>query len=104
MIRRAVVGSLHTAHRVHQLAGIENVWNHNLGAATLEQIAARVPDTDGGSYRPSFGQQLSDYDATGSSGCAGYQKFRVNHRERRGSSNSVRRTITYQDGRQLARY
>jgi hypothetical protein len=53
MIRRAVVGSLDTAHRVHQLAGIENVCNHNLGAATLEQIAARVPDTDG-SYRPTL--------------------------------------------------
>ena len=90
MIRRAVVGSLHTAHRVYQLAGIENVCNNNVGAATLQQIAARVPDTDGGSYRPSFGQQLSDYDATGSSGCAGYQNFRINHGERRGSSNSVR--------------
>jgi hypothetical protein len=84
MIRRAVVGSLDTAHRVHQLAGIENVCNHNLGAATLEQIAARVPDTDGGWYWP-----------TGSSGCAGYQNFRINHGERRGSSNSVRGTITY---------
>jgi hypothetical protein len=95
MIRRVVVGSLHTAHRVHQLAGIENVCNHNLGAATLEQIPARVPDTDGGSYRPTFGQQLSDYVATGSSGCAGYQNFRINRGERRGSSNSVRGTITY---------
>ena len=84
MIRRAVVGSLHTAHRVHQLAGIENVRNHDLGAATLQQIAARVPDTDGGSYGPTFGQQLSDYRATGSSGCAGYQNFWLNHNERRG--------------------
>ena len=75
MIRRAVVGSLHTAHRVHQLAGIGNVCNHNFGAATLKQIAACVPHADGGSYGPTFGQQLSDYRATGSSGCAGYQNF-----------------------------
>jgi hypothetical protein len=45
---------MHTVHRVHQLAGIENVCNHQLGAATLEQIAARVPDTDCGLYRPTL--------------------------------------------------
>src|SRR5262249_30465820 len=33
MIGRAVVSSLHAAHRVHQLTGIENVRNNDLGAA-----------------------------------------------------------------------
>ena len=42
MIGRTVVSSLHVAHRVHQLTGIENVRDHDLGTATLEQIAARV--------------------------------------------------------------
>jgi hypothetical protein len=45
---------MHTVHRVHQLAGIENVCNHKLDAVTLEQIAARVPDTDGGLYWPTL--------------------------------------------------
>ena len=82
MIRRTVVGSLHAAHRVHQLTGIENVRHHDLGAETLEQIAPGVPHTDGGAYGPTFGQQLSDNSATGPSGCAGYQNFRFNHKKR----------------------
>jgi hypothetical protein len=52
----------------------------DLGAATLEQIAARVPHADGGAYGVIFGEQLGDYGATGSSGCAGYQNFGINHR------------------------
>ena len=94
MVRRAVVGSLHTAHRVHQLTGIKDVRNHDLGAAALEQIAATVPPADHGSYRPAFGQQLSDYRATGLSGCAGYQKFGINH-----SSILVLGTIPYPSAR-----
>src|SRR6516164_660758 len=84
MIRRTVIASLHTAHRVRQLTRIENVCNHNLSAATLEQIAARVPHTDGGSYGPTLGQQLSDNSATGPSGCADNENFRINHEKRSG--------------------
>ena len=62
-------------------SSIENICNHNLSAATLEPIAPRVPDTDGGSYWPSFGQQLSNNSATGSSGCAGYENFWVSHKQ-----------------------
>src|SRR5258708_37420091 len=91
MVRRAVVGSLHTTHRVHQLTGIKDVRNHDLGAAALEQIAASVPPADDGSHRPAFGQQLSDYRATGLSGCAGYQNFWINH-----SSILALGTIQYQ--------
>jgi hypothetical protein len=79
MIGRTVVRSLHPAQRVHQLAGIENVREHDLGTAPLEQIAAGVLHADGGAYGVTFGQQLSDYGATGSSGGAGYQNFWVNH-------------------------
>jgi hypothetical protein len=84
MIGRAVVSSLHAAHSVHQLTGIENVRIHDLGTATLEQIAAPVPHADGGSYGTTFGQELRDYGATGSSGCAGYQNFWISHGKRRG--------------------
>ena len=84
MIGRAVISSLDTAHRVRQLTGIENICNHNLGAATLEQIAPGVPDTDGSSYGPTFGQQLSDNSATGPSGSADYENFWVSHKERSG--------------------
>ncbi len=79
MIRRAIVGSLHAAHRVRQLTGIENVCHHDLSAETLEPIAPGVRDTDGGSYWPPFGQQLSNNSATGPSGCAGYENFWVSH-------------------------
>ena len=99
MVRRAVVGSLHTAHRVHQLTGIKDVRNHDLGAAALEQIAASVPPADDGSYRPAFGQQLSDYRATGLSGRAGHQNFWNNH-----SSISVLGTIPYRGAEQMVRY
>jgi hypothetical protein len=71
MIWRAEVSSLHATHRVRQLAGIEDIRHHDLSAATLEQIAPRVPDTDGGSHWPPFGQQLSNNRATGPSGCTG---------------------------------
>ena len=44
-----------------------------------------------------FGQQLSDYCAAGSSGCAGYQNFWLNHDKRKRSSISVLGTISYLD-------
>jgi AcrR family transcriptional regulator len=99
MVRRAVVGSLHTAHRVHQLIGIKDVRNHDLGAAALEQIAASVPAADYSSYRPAFGQQLTDYCATGLSGCAGYQNCWINH-----SSILVLGTLSYRNEEQMVRY
>jgi hypothetical protein len=74
------------------LTGIENVRDHDLGAATLEQIAARVPHADGGAYGVTFGEQLGDYGATGSSGCAGDQNFRFNHGKRRGIAQPERRS------------
>jgi hypothetical protein len=79
MIGRAVVSSLHAARRVHQLTGIENVRNNDLGAAALKQIAAGVTHPDDGAYGVTFGQQLGDYGTTGSSGCASDQNFWVNH-------------------------
>jgi len=84
MIRRAVISSPHTAHCVRQLTRIEKVCDHNLSAATLEQIAPCVSDTDGSSYGPTLGQQLSDDGATGPSGCADNENFRVSHKERSG--------------------
>jgi hypothetical protein len=62
-----------------------------------QQIAAGVPNADGGSDGPTFGQQLSDYCAAGSFGCAGYQNFRLNHDKRKTSSISVLGTISYLD-------
>ena len=44
-----------------------------------QQIVAGVPHADGGSDGPTFGQQLSEYCAAGSFGCAGSQNFRINH-------------------------
>ena len=70
-----IVSSPHAVHRVHELTGIEKVGNHGLGAAALEQMAACVPHADGDPYGPTFGQQFSDYHATGSSVCAGYRFF-----------------------------
>ena len=84
MVWRAVIGSLYSTHRICQLTGIENVGHHYLSAATLEEIAPRISDTDGGSYWPPFGQQLRDDGATGSSGCAGNKNFWVSHKKRNG--------------------
>ena len=78
MIGRTIVRSLHPAQGVHQLAGIENVRDHDLGTAPLEQIAAGVLHADGGAYGVTFGQQLGNDGATGSSGWAGDQNFRFN--------------------------
>ena len=83
MIGRTVVRSLHSAQGVYQLARIENVREHDLGIAPLEQIAAGVLHADGGAYGVTFGQQLGHDGATGSSGCAGDQNFRFNHGKRR---------------------
>src|SRR5260221_1633535 len=79
MIRRAIVGSLHAAHRVPQLTGIENVCHHDLSAETLEPIAPGVPDTDGRSYLAPLCQPLRNNKATRPSGCGGYQNFLVSH-------------------------
>src|SRR5260221_15216 len=59
--------------------GIRKGSDPNLSAETLEPIAPGVRDTDGGSYWPPFGQQLSNNSATGPSGCAGYENFWVSH-------------------------
>jgi len=49
----------------------------------LQCCAARVPNAKDGSRRPTFGQQPSDYGATGPSGCAGDQNFEINHGKKR---------------------
>jgi hypothetical protein len=55
------------------------VRNDDLGTAPLEQKAAGVLDADGGAYGVTFGQQLGDYGATGSSGGAGYKDLWISH-------------------------
>ena len=79
-----VVSSLHAAHRIHQLVGIKDVGHNNLGAPALEKIAAHVTYADHGAYRPTVGQQLCDYCATGSASGARDQNFWFNHGKRIG--------------------
>jgi hypothetical protein len=79
MIGRTVVRSLHAAHGVHQLAGIENVRNHDLGAARLQSCAALVENANHRTHWDPFSEKLSDYRATGFSGRACYQNSWINH-------------------------
>ena len=41
-------------------------------------------ETNGGSYGPTLGQQLSGNSASGPSGCADNENFRINHKKRSG--------------------
>src|SRR5258707_13741814 len=58
MVRRAVVGSLHTTYRLPQLTGVKDVRKHELRAPALEAIAAGAPPPDHGPPPPTLCQHL----------------------------------------------